>query len=137
MANEELSNLIVEFYDKVSSWEHDVVKDQGVTLEQAHTIETLGSANALRMKELASKMGITTGTLTVNIDKLEKLGFVKRVPNENDRRSILVRLTEKGEELFEEHHKMHLRLTTEMCSSLSEDEADKFKDILTKVLKSF
>jgi DNA-binding MarR family transcriptional regulator len=137
MANEELTNLIVEFYDKVSSWEHAVVKDQGVTLEQAHTIETLGSSGALRMKELASKMGITTGTLTVNIDKLEKLGYVERVPNKKDRRSILVQLTDDGKKLFDEHHELHLRLTTEITANLTEDESALVTDILKKIVASF
>lgn len=57
---EHLSQLITEFYDKMSSWEQSVVKETGYSLAQVHTIEVLGVHGALRMKELSEKLGITT-----------------------------------------------------------------------------
>jgi DNA-binding MarR family transcriptional regulator len=42
-----------------------------------HTIEILGGNNLIKMKDLATKMGITTGTLTVMIDNLGKKGLVE------------------------------------------------------------
>lgn len=41
--------------------------------------------------ELARLTGLTTGGVTVALDRLEKAGFVKRAPNPHDRRSVLVR----------------------------------------------
>ncbi|WP_026836456.1 winged helix DNA-binding protein [Limisalsivibrio acetivorans] len=38
-------------------------------------------------------------------------GLVDRIPNDSDRRSMLVKLTPRGEELFGEHHGMHMKLT--------------------------
>ncbi len=69
----DLSQMIIEFYDKISSWEHEVVKKSGLSPAQMHAIEIVGHHQKLRMKELAEKMGgITTGTLTVMVDRLEK-----------------------------------------------------------------
>jgi transcriptional regulator, MarR family len=93
---ERLSDLTIEFYEKLSSWEQAVVRDSSITLPQMHTLEILGQQSPLRMKELAAKMGVTTGTLTVGVDRLEKQGLVTRIPHETDRRSILVALTEAG-----------------------------------------
>ena len=81
---EQLSDLIIEFYEKLSSWEQAVVRDSAITLPQMHTLEILGQQSPLRMKELAAKMGVTTGTLTVGVDRLEKLGLVARIPHETD-----------------------------------------------------
>jgi DNA-binding MarR family transcriptional regulator len=134
---ERLSNIVVEFYEKLSSWENAVVKDTGITLQQMHTIEVLGGCGPLRMKELAEKMSITTGTLTVNVDKLENLGYVERKPNENDRRSYYVTLTEKGTEAFRKHHELHLALTSEILSELSAEEGRQLEGIMEKVLKTF
>ena len=108
MENEQLTRLLIEFYEKFSSWEHGVVKESGLSLPQMHTLEILGADGDLRMTELAGKMGITTGSLTVLVDRLERGGFVVRKPHETDRRSILVALTPSGEELFREHHDHHL-----------------------------
>ena len=130
---ERLSDLIIEFYEKLSSWEQAVVRDCAITLPQMHTLEILGQQSPLRMKELAAKMGVTTGTLTVGIDRLEKQGLVTRIPHETDRRSILVALTETGQELYREHHAHHLHLTQEMEAALTAEETRQFASILTKL----
>lgn len=134
---EDLSALIIEFYEKLSSWEHAVVRGSSLTLPQTHTLEILGHSPPLRMKELAAKMGVTTGTLTVTVDRLEKRGLVARAPNESDRRSVMVELTDSGRAVFEEHHKLHLTLTREMAASLDEDEARALARTLRKLTQTF
>lgn len=133
---ERLSDLLIEFYEKLSSWEQAVVRDTPITLPQMHTLEILGQQSPLRMKELAAKMGVTTGTLTVNVDRLEKQGLVARIPHETDRRSILVALTPAGEELFREHHDHHLHLTRELQAALSPEETEQFASILAKLTQA-
>jgi DNA-binding MarR family transcriptional regulator len=133
---ERLSDLLIEFYEKLSSWEQAVVRDTPLTLPQMHTLEILGQHPPLRMKELAAKMGVTTGTLTVNVDRLEKQGLVARIPHENDRRSILVALTPAGEGLFREHHEHHLHLTRELQAALSPEETEQFASILAKLTQT-
>lgn len=133
---ERLSDLIIEFYEKLSSWEQAVVRDTAITLPQMHTLEILGQQSPLRMKELAAKMGVTTGTLTVGVDRLEKQGLVARIPNETDRRSILVTLTEAGRELYHEHHAHHLHLTRELQSALTPEEAGQLQTILSKLTQA-
>ncbi len=130
---EYLSQQIIEFYDKISSWEQEVVRESGLTPTQMHAIEIIGHAGELRMKELAEQMGLTTGTITVMVDGLEKQGTVERKRHEVDRRSILVTLTDKGDELFSEHHKLHMKLTQDLSSSLSTNEVGYLSAILTKM----
>lgn len=133
----ELSHKLVEFYDKMSSWENDMVRGTGLTLQQVHTIEVLGANGDMKMKDLASKMGITTGTMTINIDKLEKTGHVERKPNEHDRRSIFVGLTDTGKELFRSHDDMHLILTRDIASSLDESERAELLRLLSRIIDGF
>jgi len=119
---EKINHAIVLFFEKLSSWEHDVVREKGMTLPQMHSLEVLGIHGSMRMKELAEAMGITTGTLTVQVDRLEAKDFVRRVPNEKDRRSINVELTDTGRALFEEHDRLHLRLTEELVSACPKED---------------
>lgn len=128
-----LTQALIEFYEKFSSWEQGVVKETGLTLPQMHTLEILGSFGNLRMKELAQKMGITTGALTVLVDRLERQGLVTRKPHETDRRSIRVELTPEGDRHFQEHHALHTQLTHELVSSLAASEADALLVILQKL----
>ncbi len=131
-----LSRLLVEFFEKFSSWEHGVVRDSGLTLPQTHTLEILGTHGPMRMKELAGHMGLTTGTLTVAVDRLEQGGLVRRRPNEQDRRSILVELTEEGERHFQVHDTLHANLTRDMISELDNDERATLHRCLEKMLQS-
>ncbi|WP_028583348.1 MarR family winged helix-turn-helix transcriptional regulator [Desulfogranum mediterraneum] len=135
MSIEHLSHQLIEFYDKISSWEHSVVKESGLSPAQMHTIEVIGHQQNLRMKELAERLGVTTGTLTVGVDKLEKLQLVARKPHETDRRSYLVVLTDQGKAMFEEHHRFHRSFTHEICHSLSGEEIETFSSLLGRVLQ--
>lgn len=134
---ERLSQLLVEFYERFSSWEQGVVRETGLTLPQMHTLEILGSSGRLRMKELAGKMGVTTGALTVLVDRLVRAGLVVREPNEDDRRSIRVRLTAAGELHFQEHHRLHLQLTSEMASQLEPEELQTLLEFIARLNARF
>jgi DNA-binding MarR family transcriptional regulator len=137
MAVKELARNIVEFYEKLSSWEHEVVRGSDLTPGQMHAIEIIGHEKSLRMKELAEKLGVTTGTLTVSVDRLERKGLIERKPHETDRRSYRIVLTSAGEKHFVQHHKFHLKLTEEIASTLTPDELKTFELVLEKVLKQF
>ena len=133
-----LSHQLIELYGKLSSWEQDVVKSSSLSPAQMHTIEIAGhgahGGATLRMKDLAKKMGVTTGTLTVMVDRLEQQGLLQRTPHETDRRSYLIALTEKGQGLFAEHHQYHLHLTEEITATLSAEEQALFSGVLEKVI---
>lgn len=132
-----LNHAIIEFYEKLSSWEHAVVRDKGFSLSQVHTIELLGAHGAMRMKELADKIGVTTGTLTVQIDKMVEAQWVARRPHESDRRSILVELTQAGQALFLEHDALHLQLTTELTANMHHDERVLLLSLLNRMNQRF
>lgn len=132
-----ISQLLLEFYEKMSSWEHSVVKQTGLSPAQMHTVELIGHHGGLQMKMLALKMGVTTGTLTVMIDRLEKMGLVARVPHETDRRSFITVLTPEGRQHYEEHHQWHLELTGELMASLTDAETQQFMVSLEKILERF
>jgi len=60
----------------------------GTDLQLLNLLELQGSATP---GELARWSGLTTGGVTVAVDRLEKAGYVKRQPNPKDRRSNIVR----------------------------------------------
>jgi DNA-binding MarR family transcriptional regulator len=61
----------------------------------------------LRMKDLAERILYSKSGFTNVVDRMEKEGFVKRVRPENDRRSILVVLTDTGHEKMEAARRRH------------------------------
>ncbi|MFM2481623.1 MarR family winged helix-turn-helix transcriptional regulator [Celerinatantimonas sp. YJH-8] len=129
----ELNHLLTEFYDKFSSWEDSVVKDTGYSLAQIHTIEVLGNHGPMRMKELAEKLAITTGTLTVQVDKLVRMELIERTPHDNDRRSIVVQLTPAGQALQKQHNKLHLELVNDLTRQIDDAEKLVLVDCLKRI----
>ncbi|MGE4261448.1 MarR family winged helix-turn-helix transcriptional regulator [Shewanella fodinae] len=135
--DQDINHAIIEFYERLSSWEQSVVRDQGASLAQIHTVEILGANGAMRMKELADKLGITTGTLTVQVDRLVKAGLVVRQSSANDRRSVEVQLTEKGQQMFAEHDQLHLQLTREMTAVFDDAERQQLLRFLARLNSTF
>ena len=130
-----LSRQFMEFYDKLSSWEYSVVKESGLSPAQMHTIEVIGHHQDMMMKELADRLGVTTGTLTVAVDRLEKLGMVIRRPHEHDRRSWIVALTDDGKAMFEQHNSFHETFTREISHELSDEELETMSRYMDSILK--
>jgi DNA-binding MarR family transcriptional regulator len=59
-----------------------------------HALEHLEASGALTPRELQQRLGLTSGAITALIDRLERVGWVARTPNPDDRRSVLVELSE-------------------------------------------
>ncbi len=134
---EHLNQLLTEFYDKMSSWEQSVVKETGYSLAQVHTIEVLGVHGALRMKELAEKLGITTGTLTVQIEKLVAANLIERQAHPDDRRAIVVTLTEEGQAIHRQHNQLHLDLVKDLTRNIDSEQESVLLACLEKMNREF
>jgi MarR family transcriptional regulator, 2-MHQ and catechol-resistance regulon repressor len=73
-----------------------------LTLAQVDVLMALANAEdtSLTCSEIAEKTLITKGGITGILDRLEGRGLVKRSHSRDDRRSVSVRLSAKGIELF-------------------------------------
>lgn len=73
----------------------------GLTFAQARALRVLISAgDPMRIGDLAAKLEIVPRSATTMVDGLEEAGFVTREMDRDDRRSILVAPTPKGQELI-------------------------------------
>ena len=73
-----------------------------LTVAQIDVLTALADAEgaSLSCSEIADRTLITKGGITGILDRLEAIGLVKRIASGDDRRSLLVRLSAKGGELF-------------------------------------
>ncbi|MEQ4206248.1 MarR family transcriptional regulator [Actinopolymorpha sp. B9G3] len=69
------------------------VADQlGMPLTDVHALGALMEFEPIGARRLADLMGMTTGAVTRIVDRLERGGYVRREPDPNDRRRIVLRL---------------------------------------------
>ena len=59
-------------------------------------LEILYQGEAALPSQLAAKLGLTTGSVTAMLDRLERLGYVTRSADPSDRRKVVVRITPKA-----------------------------------------
>jgi DNA-binding MarR family transcriptional regulator len=130
---EELTSELFTFFNGFASWENSVIKSSDLTVAEAHAIEALGQYGSMNMKSLAEKLGVTTGTTTVTVDRLEKKEYAQRAPVKEDRRMFLISLSEKGQKAYREHHDYHHSLTEQILSVLTETEGEQLLAILRKI----
>lgn len=71
-----------------------------VTLAQCHALVEIGRAENISLKDLANLINLDISTMSRTVESLVKKEFVFRTPSETDRRSIDIKLTEKGLKLF-------------------------------------
>ena len=83
--------------------------------------------------ELAEMAGVTRATMTGLVDTLEKDGYVRREPDPNDRRAMLVHLTPKGEAFTEEILPGYFRRVGQIMAPLDGRERDELMRLLHKV----
>lgn len=86
---------------------------------------------------LANNLGYTPGAMTNIADRLIRNGLAERKYNENDRRNVLLEITEKGCSLLKEAQQKGHDLRAELFQVLTDEEAEQFLAIHKKLLKSF
>lgn len=96
-----------------------------------------GEPYELRQSVLMDELGLTSGTVSVRIDRLQRKEIVTRRQSAEDARSSVVALTEKGLRLFEEVGPAHLRNEDTLLSALTGDERNQLAGLLRKLLVSF
>jgi DNA-binding MarR family transcriptional regulator len=92
---------------------HDVLdaeleRDAGISLRWYDALVHLEETpDGLRMNELAERILYSKSGFTRVVDRLEDAGLVRRIRPENDRRSILVVLTDQGRNTLEQARRHH------------------------------
>lgn len=88
----------------------------------------------LTMKDIADKIHRTKPTVTVLVDKLEKLGFVKREKSDKDSRVTYIMLTQKGYEFQPVFEKISSDLNSLLYKNLTDEESELIDKLLEKML---
>ncbi|SDX94483.1 MarR family winged helix-turn-helix transcriptional regulator [Paenibacillus sp. CF384] len=98
-------------------------------------LEVLYTKGRIPLQQIGEKILVTSGSITYNIDKLEKKGLLKRVPCEDDRRVIFAEITQAGNDLFDDIFPKHAASIHQMSQSLSHEEKLTLIELLKKLGK--
>jgi len=107
----------------------------GLTASQFGVLEALLHLGPLCQKDIAEKLLVSRGNITMVIDNLEKRGLVRRVRPENDRRYFNVELTKNGESLIKKIFPEHVKSIVKEFEVLTDNEQELLRNICRKLGK--
>jgi len=129
----QLINILNKKYEKL---QRRVVKSENLTPPQYSILMELWKSDGKQFKDLASACCCSPSTITGIIDTMEKKEIVYRENNPEDRRSLLVKLTEKGKEIKNTTPPIKIILKN-CCEGFTSEDLEQLSSLLNKLSDSF
>jgi len=117
------------FAQKLKEYQIDINPAQG------RILFVLWQQDGIPIRELAQKTALGKSTLTSMLDRLEAGGYLRRVPEPNDRRKILIERTDKDRALQDLYDQVSAEMTALFYEDFSEQEIDDFERYLQRIFE--
>ena len=99
-------------------------------------LETRSEKKRLSAGELSKMLMLSSGAMTNRLDRMASAGLVRRLPDANDRRGVLIELTDKGEQTLHAAVTASAAEDRELVSPLTARERTQLNQLLRKVLSA-
>jgi len=96
-------------------------------------LEVLLNKGATPVNTIGKKIGLTSGSITTAVDRAEKKGWVVRVRDPEDRRVVMIDLTESGRSIIEQAMKQHAATLESASAILDHSERTTLVSLLKKL----
>ena len=131
----EIFQLIDLLEKKLKQIQRQTISEANLTPPQYFILTLLWEKDGRPFKELATAANCSPATMTGIVDTLEKKELVNRAPNPDDRRSLLVKLTETGRS-FQHSTPTLDKIFRNCCDGLQQEEARQLSQLLNKLNNS-
>jgi len=116
------------------------LSEYGLTLPDWQVLSTLRlSRQNLRSSpgDLADDLELSSGAMTSRLDRLEQAGLVRRLPDPEDRRGVVVELTPEGLQAWDQAASIQARKEAFFASALTKAEQERLNALLRKLMLAF
>jgi len=101
---------------------------------QGRILFALWQKDGVPINDLVERTLLRKSTLSELLDNLEKAGFVRREQSEEDRRKMLIRLTERTQKLQKVYINLSVEMTKLFYNGFTVEEIDEFETFLHRIL---
>ena len=134
--NEKLMIVLAKMYRTLNEKMSKNIKDSGLHPTEFAILGDLTQKGPLPLQQLGKAGFITSGTITYVVDKLEKMGYLKREKCDKDRRIIYAMITEEGKHIWNKAYTQHLDYLNYVFEDLSEQDLKDMIRLTKKIGKS-
>ena len=135
-----LNDILVNLFNEILGIEEKALTSsefRDISVNEMHILEAVGTEEPRSMSSVAKSLSVTVGTLTIAMNNLVKKGYVNRARSEEDRRVVLISLSEKGEKAYYHHQKFHDDMIQAIMTDLDETQMDALTQALNKLRAFF
>lgn len=109
-------------------------KPYKVTSAQFNVLVILKNAQTmLNQQELGALLVVSRSDITGIVDRLEKWGYVNRVPHKNDRRVKLLKILQKGIDLINKVDEAYFVQVDKIIKNYSDEDLKQFEKLIVKM----
>jgi DNA-binding MarR family transcriptional regulator len=110
--------------------------DVEINSAQGRIMFALWQKDSVSINELAKKTQLKKSTLTSMLDRLERMGYIRRQRSKKDRRKILIKRTEKDRTMEKKYVEVSEEMTRLFYKGFSKSEIDRFEKDLERILNN-
>ena len=134
-----INELLVEVFNHILSIEGQTLRARGVKLSmnEVHVLEAVKKTEVPTMTNIARRLRITVGTLTTSMNRLVEKGYTKRHREEEDKRKVIVGLTDNALEVLAIHDKFHDEMLDAVFADMKLEEDELLLQSLEKLSDYF
>ena len=114
---------------------NEEAKKYGGTLSHAQALLNLNPKKGIPSTSLGPKMGMESTSLSRTLKSMEELKLIKRVSNPEDRRGVLIKLTEKGIDLRNLAKKNGVKFNKVVYEKIGKEDINIFLSVMNKINK--
>jgi len=134
------NEILVKLFNDIMDIEQKALiteEFKDITSNDMHIIDAIGTGEPRNMSSVAKTLSVTVGTLTIAINSLVKKNYVERVRSDEDRRVVLLSLSEKGKSAYRHHQKFHDDMIKATIKGLNKEETAILVKAITNMVNFF
>jgi DNA-binding MarR family transcriptional regulator len=117
-------------------WDVEPWLELDMSTPQLKALLLISEEEGIRMRELARRLGGSFSNATVLVDRLVDRGLVERLADPQDRRVVLVRVADEGQQLIEQLVTSWRTLSTPLLEALAPEDLTKVHEALRVLLEA-
>ncbi|WP_434512239.1 MarR family winged helix-turn-helix transcriptional regulator [Desulfitobacterium sp. AusDCA] len=117
-----------------------IPKEGPMSFHQYYFLKYLERKKACTPSEIADQFGITLGAVSGFIDRIYKLNLITRIRSEEDRRQVIIRLSEEGKNQLKIFEKRSVEINRQILEKLGQEEIEvlnqhlaRFRQVLDEI----
>ncbi|MCD2253218.1 MarR family winged helix-turn-helix transcriptional regulator [Listeria marthii] len=107
-----------------------------LSIEQFFVLREIAAYDGISATELAATLSVNKSAITPKLKKLVDKGYIQRKRNQQDKRAVVLTISEKGNNVYEECEKQLELLVNEWLEILGEKDSEHFFELFQKITKS-